>query len=389
MSEVELPADAPRPRQCTLRKWPDFNGYGFNLHAEKQKVGQFIGKVDDESPAFYAGLRQGDRIVEVNNTNVCNETHSQVVDRVRKCGDQVSMLVVDVETDKYYDVRGLTVSSTWPNVEYHETPIPRPGQDIDADNIVADNIVAAAVAVEVKADISSEPEEQIETVVVATESEVIEAEPIVDDEPECIVIAVNEDKTVTTVTESQHHVADDKDDNDDQETTTVTTVITTTTVVEEVKHAEVEVDGSDELLNGEADIVSESTEVVESVAPPEREPTPPPPAYEHVNNEVTESVVVATTVTKKDEEEPRVPTPEPETKQPESTVIVQTTTTTVVESTPPSIVNNENQAKTNGNVDMLSMSAKEYQEYLRAHRKGDARHRAANFKEKKDMFDHL
>ena len=35
--------------------------YGFNLHAEKNKPGQFVGKIDPGSPAEIAGLKEGDR----------------------------------------------------------------------------------------------------------------------------------------------------------------------------------------------------------------------------------------------------------------------------------------------------------------------------------------
>lgn len=73
-----LPEDSPAPRLCHLIKWPDFDGYGFNLHAEKSKTGQFVGKVDENSPAQSAGLREGDRIIEVNGVNIANENHRQV-----------------------------------------------------------------------------------------------------------------------------------------------------------------------------------------------------------------------------------------------------------------------------------------------------------------------
>lgn len=73
-----LPDDAPSPRLCIIVKWPDFEGYGFNLHAEKSKPGQYIGKVDDNSPAEAAGLREDDRIIEVNGVNIANENHKQV-----------------------------------------------------------------------------------------------------------------------------------------------------------------------------------------------------------------------------------------------------------------------------------------------------------------------
>lgn len=68
-----LPSDAPAPRLCHLVKWPDFDGYGFNLHGEKTKPGQYIGKVDKDSPAELAGLKANDRIIEVNDTNISNE----------------------------------------------------------------------------------------------------------------------------------------------------------------------------------------------------------------------------------------------------------------------------------------------------------------------------
>jgi len=54
-------------RLCRLRTWPDFVGYGFNLHANRTSPGlQYIGKVDANSPAQAAGLQLHDRIIEVN-----------------------------------------------------------------------------------------------------------------------------------------------------------------------------------------------------------------------------------------------------------------------------------------------------------------------------------
>ena len=69
--DVVLPAEAPQPRLCLMIKRPDFHGYGFNLHAEKSKPGQFIGTVDEGSPAEMCGLKEGDRIVEVSDFWVC------------------------------------------------------------------------------------------------------------------------------------------------------------------------------------------------------------------------------------------------------------------------------------------------------------------------------
>lgn len=78
METSSFPADAPAPRLCHVVKRPDFEGFGFNLFAGKVKPGQFIGKVDPNSPAEEAGLRPGDRIIEVNGSNIGNENHKQV-----------------------------------------------------------------------------------------------------------------------------------------------------------------------------------------------------------------------------------------------------------------------------------------------------------------------
>uniref|UniRef100_A0A1B0CYW1 Uncharacterized protein n=1 Tax=Phlebotomus papatasi TaxID=29031 RepID=A0A1B0CYW1_PHLPP len=78
-----------KPRLCHVVKREDFDGYGFNLHAEKGKPGQYIGKVDENSPAEMAGLRQGDRIIEVNDVNIGTETHKQVVQRIKANPNEV------------------------------------------------------------------------------------------------------------------------------------------------------------------------------------------------------------------------------------------------------------------------------------------------------------
>lgn len=123
---MALPEDAPCPRLCHLIKWPDFDGYGFNLHAEKNKSGQFIGKVDDDSPAMLAGLREGDKIIEVNFVNISNENHRQVVERIKSITNETRLLVLDEHADKWYRERKMVVKSSQSNVIFFRTPVPRP-----------------------------------------------------------------------------------------------------------------------------------------------------------------------------------------------------------------------------------------------------------------------
>lgn len=68
--------EPPRPRLCCLVRGE--HGYGFHLHGEKGRRGQFIRRVEPGSPAEAAELRAGDRLVEVNGVNVEGETHHQV-----------------------------------------------------------------------------------------------------------------------------------------------------------------------------------------------------------------------------------------------------------------------------------------------------------------------
>ena len=115
-----LPPDqgghAPQPRYCYIIKRPDFSGYGFNLHAEKSRPGQFIGKVDENSPSEIAGLREGDRIIEVNGINISQENHKQVVQRIKAMPNETKLLVVDKITDDYYKKINVMVKSSMPNV---------------------------------------------------------------------------------------------------------------------------------------------------------------------------------------------------------------------------------------------------------------------------------
>ena len=116
-----MSSDVPehlRPRLCHIVKWPDFAGYGFNLHAEKGKAGQFIGQVDQGSPAEAGGLKEGDRIVEVNNVNIGNENHQQVVTRIKSGGEETRLLVVDNETDNWYKEQKVVVKGDLTEVRF-------------------------------------------------------------------------------------------------------------------------------------------------------------------------------------------------------------------------------------------------------------------------------
>ena len=109
------------PRLCNLCIWPDFTGYGFNMHAQKGVPGQYISSVDDNSPAIEAGLKAGDRIIDVNGDNIQSYAHTTVIQMIKSIPDRVRLLVVDKQTDEYYQSIGQIVYSAMPNVIVYYT----------------------------------------------------------------------------------------------------------------------------------------------------------------------------------------------------------------------------------------------------------------------------
>lgn len=131
MSNGSLSSSTPVARLCHIIQWKNFDGYGFNLHAEKGKPGQYIGKVDDGSPAEAAGLKQGDRIVEVNGVNISNENHKQVVQRIKAIPNQTKLLVVDSEADKYFKENNIIIKSSLPDILHLQTPEQNDHNEVD------------------------------------------------------------------------------------------------------------------------------------------------------------------------------------------------------------------------------------------------------------------
>ncbi|XP_018409574.1 PREDICTED: Na(+)/H(+) exchange regulatory cofactor NHE-RF1 [Nanorana parkeri] len=106
-----------RPRLCIMKKGP--NGYGFNLHSDKSQPGQYIRAVDPDSPAELAGLLPKDRIIEVNGESMLGKQHGEVVLAIKAAGEEATMLVVDPETELYFQECHVT-----PGREHLSGPLP-------------------------------------------------------------------------------------------------------------------------------------------------------------------------------------------------------------------------------------------------------------------------
>ncbi|XP_059204216.1 Na(+)/H(+) exchange regulatory cofactor NHE-RF1-like [Centropristis striata] len=118
-SEKEVLCTELRPRLCVIQRGP--NGYGFNLHSERARPGQYIRAVDEDSPAESAGLLPKDRIVQVNSLPVDGKTHSEVVAAIKAGGSEVRLLVVDPDTDAFFKKCRVT-----PSLDHLTGPLPEP-----------------------------------------------------------------------------------------------------------------------------------------------------------------------------------------------------------------------------------------------------------------------
>uniref|UniRef100_A0A8C7Z0G5 Na(+)/H(+) exchange regulatory cofactor NHE-RF1 n=1 Tax=Oryzias sinensis TaxID=183150 RepID=A0A8C7Z0G5_9TELE len=117
-SEKEVCTE-PRPRLCVIQRGP--NGYGFNLHSERARPGQYIRAVDEHSPAERAGLQPQDRIVQVNGVSVEGKAHSDVVAAIKAGGRETRLLVVDPDADAFFKKCKVR-----PTSEHLTGPLPEP-----------------------------------------------------------------------------------------------------------------------------------------------------------------------------------------------------------------------------------------------------------------------
>uniref|UniRef100_A0A1L8DW67 Putative sorting nexin-27 n=1 Tax=Nyssomyia neivai TaxID=330878 RepID=A0A1L8DW67_9DIPT len=101
------PGNTSGPRVVTIYKTE--TGFGFNVRGQVSEGGQLrsingelyaplqhVSAVLDNGAAEKAGIKKGDRILEVNNVNVEGATHKQVVDLIKSGGDCLTLTVISV-----------------------------------------------------------------------------------------------------------------------------------------------------------------------------------------------------------------------------------------------------------------------------------------------------
>ncbi|XP_040906756.1 PDZ domain containing 3b isoform X2 [Toxotes jaculatrix] len=86
----------PSPRLCVLKR-EEGESYGFRLRVERGRQGHIIRNVELGGVARCSGLQDGDRLLEVNNCFVDDVPHPEVARKIKLSGNQLCLLVLDVE----------------------------------------------------------------------------------------------------------------------------------------------------------------------------------------------------------------------------------------------------------------------------------------------------
>ncbi|XP_059479043.1 sorting nexin-27 isoform X1 [Neocloeon triangulifer] len=113
MADAETDGGGRGPRACggprVVSIYKTETGFGFNVRGQVSEGGQLrsingelyaplqhVSAVLDGGAAEKAGVRKGDRILEVNGVNVEGATHKQVVDLIKSGGDTLTLTVISV-----------------------------------------------------------------------------------------------------------------------------------------------------------------------------------------------------------------------------------------------------------------------------------------------------
>ena len=91
------------PRTCLLTRKGEHTEYGFYLYQEDSNPDQIIGIVDEGSSADKAGLKVEDMVLQVNDIDVNNKTHAQVIEMMKTNPLEIKLLVVNRRAKQCYE----------------------------------------------------------------------------------------------------------------------------------------------------------------------------------------------------------------------------------------------------------------------------------------------
>ncbi|XP_028825564.1 putative PDZ domain-containing protein PDZK1P1 isoform X2 [Denticeps clupeoides] len=100
-----------RPRLCHIVRDP-LNGLGISIIQSEVGKNRYHVNVLPEGPAKKAGVCDGDSLLWLNGAMVSELTHSALAKMVKKCGSQLTVLVIDGECEKCFCHRKLPILPT-------------------------------------------------------------------------------------------------------------------------------------------------------------------------------------------------------------------------------------------------------------------------------------
>ncbi|XP_029303777.1 NHERF family PDZ scaffold protein 4b [Cottoperca gobio] len=107
---MAVPHNLPyRARRLHLESEPE--GYGFLLRLEKAPSGRtshVLREMGSGSPAERAGMQDGELLMEVNGESVESLKHEEIVDKVRRSGQQMSLTTITRHGLEFYTQLGLS-----------------------------------------------------------------------------------------------------------------------------------------------------------------------------------------------------------------------------------------------------------------------------------------
>ncbi|TKS83640.1 Na(+)/H(+) exchange regulatory cofactor NHE-RF3 [Collichthys lucidus] len=89
------------PRLCHITRDP-VSGLGINFTPVEGEKGRFSVNLGKGGAAEKAGVRKGDHLVWMDGATVSDLTHSALSRMMKKCGDHITVLVIDSESEKIY-----------------------------------------------------------------------------------------------------------------------------------------------------------------------------------------------------------------------------------------------------------------------------------------------
>lgn len=207
------------------------------------------------SPASEAGLKAGDRLIEVDGINIERETHKQVVERIRAGGKMTTLLVVDRELDKYCQVNNITIKADMAPTTGTTTTVDGPKEN--GGHVVNGEVEAV---IETREEVKEE-----ETVVEINKEEEKREEDVKEEEK--VEDSKEEEEKPAEVVEVADPVEDEVEDYDREAATAIAAEVVAT----EMKKDEAE--DYVAVVQVEPDMIPkpEREEVVESGPPPARE----------------------------------------------------------------------------------------------------------------------